>query len=113
MAVSAIYDKEGELSEGGITLLIRNLGSNGEKISIFDAYSGASHTRQLHPNESATFVSDLRESFGWYDLTVTVASDAGFRRQLAGHVETGSPSKSDPAIGGGVGEAAEVGAHEN
>jgi phospholipase C len=32
-------------------------------------------------------------------LIVTTESDASFARQLAGHVETGRPSVTDPAIG--------------
>ena len=35
----------------------------------------------------------------WYDLTVRDTS--GAEMQLAGHVETGRPSRSDPAIGHG------------
>jgi len=37
--------------------------------------------------------------FGWYDLTLTVGADPTFRQQLAGHVETGRDSASDPALG--------------
>ncbi len=37
---------------------------------------------------------------GWYDLVVKVSGDASFRYQLAGHVETGKESISDPALGG-------------
>lgn len=36
---------------------------------------------------------------GWYDLTVTTDTDAGFRWQLAGHVENGRSTTSDPAMG--------------
>jgi len=36
---------------------------------------------------------------GWYDLTITVAADEAFRCQLAGHVETGADSFSDPLMG--------------
>jgi len=43
--------------------------------------------------------SELHKSFGWYDFTVQVGSDASFERQLAGHVETGRDSMTDPAIG--------------
>ena len=39
-------------------------------------------------------------SFGWYDLTLEVESDPTFRQRLAGHVETGQDSVSDPALGG-------------
>jgi len=95
LKVLAIYDKESD----GIALAIQNHGSSAEKVSIFNAYSGKTDTRQIHPNNSATFVSHLHQSFGWYDLTVTVDSDTKFRRQLAGHLETGKASVSDPAIG--------------
>jgi phospholipase C len=42
----------------------------------------------------------LCSGHGGFEMTVTVESDASFRRQLAGHVENGRPSMSDPAIGG-------------
>jgi phospholipase C len=42
-----------------------------------------------------------REQFhGWYDLIITVAQDPNFEYRLAGHVETGRDSISDPAMGG-------------
>ncbi|HTO10714.1 MAG TPA: alkaline phosphatase family protein, partial [Candidatus Binatia bacterium] len=40
----------------------------------------------------------LGKSFGWYDLLIRVDTDPGFLRQLAGHVENGRDSASDPAI---------------
>jgi phospholipase C len=103
--VRAIYDRE----SAGIVLVIRNHGGSTEKVSISDAYSGNTHAQVLPPHGSAMFVSPLEKTFGWYDLTAQVESDASFQRQLAGHVETGRPSVSDPAIGGGVREVAEVG----
>jgi phospholipase C len=42
----------------------------------------------------------LDQFFGWYDLIVTVAGDPSFAYRLAGHVETGRESFSDPALGG-------------
>jgi len=104
LTVNAIYEKGSE----GITLVIRNQGSSAEKVNIFDAYSGKTRTQVLHPHSSVTYVSRLEESFGWYDLTVRVDSDARFQRQMAGHLETGKPSVTDPAMGGGVRETAEV-----
>jgi hypothetical protein len=35
-----------------------------------------------------------------YDFVITVASDQGFSYELAGHLETGKDSISDPAMGG-------------
>lgn len=95
-------------ASGGIALVIQNHGSSAETVSVFDAYSGKTQMRVLPPNGSATFVSPLEESFGWYDFSVKVGSDPGFLRQLAGHVETGRPSVTDPAIAARVAEAAEV-----
>ena len=36
---------------------------------------------------------------GWYDVTITSSADSRFIRRLAGHVESGRPSTSDPALG--------------
>jgi len=38
---------------------------------------------------------------GWYDVTITCDADAAFLRRLAGHVENGRPSVTDPAMGFG------------
>ncbi len=42
---------------------------------------------------------DIGASAHWYDLGVTSDCDAKFERRLAGHMETGAPSRSDPMIG--------------
>jgi phospholipase C len=104
VSVRAIYGDDSE----GIVLVLRNHGSGALKVSILDAYSGETHTQRLHPLDSATYANGLRKSFGWYDLTVTVDSDSSFVRQLAGHVETGKPSVTDPAIGAPAVQTAEV-----
>lgn len=104
LTVKVIYHDDSE----GIALLIRNEGANPEKVSVSDAYSGKAHTRLLHPHDSIEYVGELHRSFGWYDLTVRVDSDASFQRQLAGHLETGRHSVSDPAIGAAVAQTAEA-----
>jgi phospholipase C len=70
-------------------------------VTVLDAYSGNKASRLLLPHQSFE-ESDwsLREVFGWYDLVVTVSEDATFEQRLAGHVETGRDSFSDPAMGG-------------
>jgi len=42
---------------------------------------------------------DLRGSDHWYDLTLTLADDPSFTQRLAGHLETGQASRTDPGIG--------------
>src|SRR6266446_5969509 len=104
LTVQVIYDKNAE----GVALVIRNHGSSPEKLSILDAYSGKTQQRVVQSQNTATYVSQLHKSFGWYDLMVTAESDARFARQLAGHVETGRHSVTDPAIGTAVAQTANV-----
>jgi phospholipase C len=47
----------------------------------------------------ARSVWDLRGSDHWYDLTLTLADDPVFTQRLAGHLETGRASRTDPGIG--------------
>jgi phospholipase C len=104
LSVKAIYDKD----SGGIALLIHNHGSDDVKVEIADAYSGKTISHHMQPDSTFTYFNELENSFGWYDLTVQVDSDPSFRRQLAGHVETGRDSVTDPAIGGLVPQTADA-----
>ncbi len=38
--------------------------------------------------------------FGWYDFLITVEGDSLYSRELAGHIESGKASISDPAMDG-------------
>ena len=53
----------------------------------------------LRPGQSFHKRLSLRSSFGWYDVTVEADTDRNFLRRLAGHVENGRDSASDPAFG--------------
>lgn len=83
----------------GITLDIHNRSDDRRKVRIYEAYSRQSITLPVGPGRSLVWHWSLDKSFGWYDLTVEVEHDPSFRRQLAGHVETGRDSVSDPAFG--------------
>jgi phospholipase C len=67
-----------------------------------DAYRGKSVSQHLQPDQKLNDKLPLDQFGGWYDLIVTVSGDASFKYQLAGHVETGKASISDPAMGGVV-----------
>jgi phospholipase C len=95
LTVKTIRDRDSD----GIALLIHNHSSSAEKVKIVEAYSSKTTTHELQPHSSFTHFSELHKSSGWYDFTVQAESDASFQRQLAGHVETGRDSASDPAIG--------------
>jgi phospholipase C len=72
------------------------------KVSILDAYTKETITRELPPKAAFTQSWPLASTFGWYDFVVEVNSDSGFQQRLSGHVETGRDSVSDPAIGAPV-----------
>lgn len=103
LRVRSIYDAgwnnvgRNEAGEG-IALEICNQGQNPEQVSISDGYTGKSAVIQLKPGEARIEEWRLKHSYGWYDLTVEVDSDSSFQQQIAGHVETGRDSMTDPAI---------------
>lgn len=98
--VSSKYER-GENS-GSIELKITNLAPNPAAVTVLDAYTGNTRTRHLQSGQSLESRSESEDFGGWYDLIVTVGSDPTFNYRLAGHVETGRDSISDPALGGVV-----------
>jgi phospholipase C len=83
----------------GITLDIQNRSAKASKLTILDAYTHQTVTEVVQPGRTLTWHSSLAGSFGWYDLTIQDESDSSFVQRIAGHVETGHDSVSDPAIG--------------
>ncbi|MDR6625539.1 phosphocholine-specific phospholipase C [Caulobacter segnis] len=59
----------------------------------------ARQTIALKADRAVQTVWDLRGSDNWYDLTLTHADDPTFVQRLAGHLETGRASRTDPGIG--------------
>ncbi|MDT3400098.1 phospholipase domain-containing protein [Streptomyces sp. B1866] len=75
-----------------------NEGGQAVRLTVADAYGHEPPaTYRLAPGGRAVHVARPARSHGWYDLTVRSDRDAAFLRRLAGHVETGRPSTSDPA----------------
>ncbi len=85
-------------SGGALRVVVTNAGHPTD-VTIANAYG---HPRQstvrLRAGGRTEFVVGA-DSNGWYDVTVTAGGDKEFVRQLAGHVEDGRPSISDPALG--------------
>ena len=95
--VSSEYDAE---DRGSIEWEITNVAAKQAEVTVLNAYTGHSNTRLLQPKEMFEDELSLDQFHGWYDLIVTVAGDPTFQYRLAGHVETGKDSISDPALGG-------------
>ncbi len=85
---------------GSIKWKITNIATHKAQVSVLDAYTGNLSTQHLKPNESFEEKLLLHQFHGWYDLIFTVDGDSTFEYRLAGHVENGKDSFSDPALGG-------------
>jgi phospholipase C len=68
--------------------------------TVTDNAYGATATRNtVAAGQSLTLDLPLGASFGWYDLNITCDTDAQWSRKIAGHVESGQASRTDPMIG--------------
>jgi len=85
---------------GDIMLLVTNRSNRRTAFQILEAYSNDTVEQKLGPGERFVHAWSLRHSAGWYEFVVTTHDDPGFEHRLAGHVEDGSDSTSDPAMGG-------------
>jgi len=90
-----------DVANGNLQLTLENVGSARCEFKIVNAYDpGHTIAQTVIGGRRQTVYLDLRNAYGWYDLTITVDSDASFVWRFAGHVETGRPGYSDPALGG-------------
>ena len=77
--------------------LLLTLSNTGEAPRLLIVEGGKAPWRvTLKTTEARTFATD----HGWYDLTVRDAADPTWLRRLAGRIETGKDSISDPRMGG-------------
>ena len=93
--VRCSYDQVSE------TLLVamHNHGARALTVQTANAYAQSKTSAQrLAPNASVTHSWRIAPAGHWYDVHVTAAEDPRFLRRLAGHIETGRPSRSDPGL---------------
>jgi phospholipase C len=88
-----------DLANGSLQLSVLNLGKSLARLTILDGYANERLAWALRPGESLVRAWPCAATFGWYDLLVEAESDPVFRQRLAGHIETGNDSMSDPIIG--------------
>lgn len=82
-----------------LRLKLRNAGDTAAVFMVTDLAYGLPMQR-LHVPAGGSLLGPvpLATSSGWYDLLVERDGDADFARRLAGHVESGKVSTSDPAM---------------
>jgi phospholipase C len=96
LATGVVYDTRND----GVTLTVLNHGQDCT-VSVLDMYTGTSSTHNMRHGASFVSYHAQKAFYGWYDLQITTDTDATFSQRLAGHVETGQVSATDPAIGAG------------
>jgi phospholipase C len=98
--VQTFYQHRGKNLTGNVLVRLRNPADKPVSIEIRDnAYQTKSVTEKIEPRQEISLVLRLEQSHGWYDYTVKASgSDAAAR--LAGRVETGRASFTDPLMGG-------------
>ncbi len=99
-AVLDVFATYGTEDGGSIQWEIANVGATQVQVRLRDAYTCDEVSQYLDPGQTLEGQLSLTDFYGWYDVIVTVASDPTFQYRLAGHVETGEDSFSDPALGG-------------
>ncbi|MFI1153128.1 phosphocholine-specific phospholipase C [Streptomyces sp. NPDC020817] len=87
-----------DAATGNLKLTLANSGSAAVDLTVTNAYGGATQTVRVAAGGTATYTADLSTTGRWYDVKVTSGADTTFLRRFAGHVETGAPGISDPAI---------------
>jgi phospholipase C len=88
----------GDVSDGSVVLVLANTGRDFCNATVENVYNGESIAYALRPGEEQKKKWHLGDSYGWYDLVVRADAENGFVQRFAGHVETGEPSLTDPAM---------------
>jgi phospholipase C len=96
--IRASYDNE----DNSITLSGVNRSSQSVTVRLTNGYTGAVLSGDVAAGETGERTFPLHGTHGWYDFIVEVVQDPTFRYQIAGHVETGRESRTDPAIAASI-----------
>ncbi|MEV7563817.1 phosphocholine-specific phospholipase C [Streptomyces tanashiensis] len=84
-------------STGSLDLTFTNAGTTAT-VTVTNAYGGSPTTLSVAKGATVTHTVDASAAHHWYDVTVTSSAGTDYLRRLAGHVETGTASQSDPGI---------------
>ncbi|HEY1562828.1 MAG TPA: phospholipase C, phosphocholine-specific [Caulobacteraceae bacterium] len=92
VSVTHHFDRAGQ----SLRLTLRNRSARSVEVRVADAYAPAeARARRIAPGAEIAEVWALRATSGWHDITLAAP---GWSRRIAGHLETGRPSRSDPAL---------------
>jgi phospholipase C len=84
-----------------LTIILAVTNTNPAAVSalVTDMYTDATTLLDLAPGQTKRLTFARTATYGWYDLLVTIPATPSFGMQLAGHIEHGGDSITDPMIG--------------
>jgi phospholipase C len=94
---------------GAVDIVLSN--AEGARAATFrvsdNAYGRGATSHTVAAGQQAVVRVAVSASFGWYDLSVTCDFDSQYLRRLAGRMENGQASRTDPVLGrsGGAAQA--------
>ena len=101
--IRVIYEgAESSRLTGNVVLVIVNANpSKAYILTVKDKGYGKNDVKkQISPSSTQNVVLDLKQTYGWYDFSVSVDGFDHFEQRYAGRVETGAASFTDPVMGG-------------
>lgn len=103
LKVSCEYEVKSSKPTGNVAVTIENLDSKSHDVVIVDnSYKTGTKNKTFAVGGKASLVLELSKSFHWYDFSVKAKGYEGYEERFAGHVETGTVTKTDPLMGGVV-----------
>jgi phospholipase C len=90
-----VYDTSAQ----GVTLVIKNVGTVPATVQVQNVHTGEATVHAVASGATFSSFVSLVQHAGWYDFLLTLESDVNFQQQLAGHLENGEASTTDPAMG--------------
>lgn len=83
---------------GNLEIRFHNRTGKNQLVKITDRAYGQSPLELVVEKGKQRVVVDLSKSHNWYDVLVTLETNADFSRHFAGRVETGKDGKTDPQM---------------
>jgi phospholipase C len=100
--ITTCYD----VANGNVYVAVTNTGTAALTIGASDsAYAQPPQTISVPAGKTVEVHWDLSCSAQWYDLTFSIQANPAWARRIAGHVETGQVSTTDPAATAPVAKA--------
>lgn len=88
------------ISDEFLMLDIHNATHREVGVKVLNRYTGKAVNRALKAGRQFQVKRSVKRFHGWYEYVVTVGDSQDFEVRVAGHIETGRDSYTDPLMGG-------------